>query len=115
MAPFRKDPDSKHAPQPGVGNRFAAPSNFWPTQQYLAGLNNSVAGTINAFDPITGKFVGAIKDQNGKPIVFNNLWGIAFGGGTAANGGTNSLFVTVGPGVGPNELAGTFAKITFKP
>ncbi len=93
----------------------AAPSNFGPLSNTLLVSNNSVAGTINAFDPFTGKFIGAIKDQSGKPIVFNNLWGIAFGGGTAANGGTNSLFVTVGPGVGPNELAGTFAKITFKP
>ena len=89
----------------------AAPSNFGPLSNTLLISNNSVNGTINAFDPITGKFVGTVKDQNGKVIVLNNLWGIAFGGGNSTNGGTNELFVTVGNGVGTAELAGTFLSI----
>jgi len=93
----------------------AAPGNFGPLSNTLLISNNAVAGTINGFDPITGNFVGTIKDTSGKAIVLNNLWGIAFGGGNSTNGGTNELFVTVGPGVGPNELAGTFAKIVYKP
>ncbi len=93
----------------------AAPGNFGPLRNTLLVSNNSVAGTINGFDPTTGAFVGTIKDENGKPIVLNNLWGIAFGGGNAANGATNELFVTVGQGIGPAELAGTFAKIVYKP
>ncbi len=93
----------------------AAPGNFGPLSNTLLVSNNSVAGTINGFDPATGKFVGTIKDENGKPIVLNNLWGIAFGGGNKSNGGTNELFVTVGQGIGPNELAGTFASIVYKP
>ncbi len=44
----------------------AAPSNFGPLSNTLLVSNNSVNGTINAFDPITGKFVGTIKDENGK-------------------------------------------------
>jgi uncharacterized protein (TIGR03118 family) len=93
----------------------AAPGNFGPLSNTLLVSNNSVAGTINAFDPLTGKFVGAIKDQNGKTIVLNNLWGIAFGGGNTTNGASNALFVTVGQGIGPNELAGTFARIAYRP
>jgi len=93
----------------------AAPSNFGPLSNTLLVSNNSVSGTINGFDPTTGKFVGTIKDENGKPIVLNNLWGIAFGGGNSTNGATNELFVTVGQGIGTAELAGTFAKIVFKP
>ncbi|HXY77469.1 MAG TPA: TIGR03118 family protein [Candidatus Acidoferrales bacterium] len=93
----------------------AAPGNFGPLSNTLLVSNNSVNGTINAFDPVTGKFVGTIRDENGKKIILNNLWGIAFGGGNATNGATNELFVTVGQGIGPNELAGTFAKIVFKP
>jgi uncharacterized protein (TIGR03118 family) len=93
----------------------AAPGNFGPLSNTLLVSNNSVAGTINAFDPTTGKFVGTIRDENGKPIVLNNLWGISFGGGNSTNGATNELFVTVGQGIGPNELAGTFASIVFKP
>jgi uncharacterized protein (TIGR03118 family) len=89
----------------------AAPGNFGPLSNTLLISNNSVAGTINAFDPITGKFVGTIKDQNGKQVVLNNLWGIAFGGGSSANGATNELFVTVGNGIGTAELAGTFLSI----
>ena len=93
----------------------AAPPNFGPLSNTLLVSNNSVHGTINAFDPITGKFVGTVKDQNGKQIVLNNLWGIAFGGGNSTNGATNEMFVTVGQGIGTAELAGTFLKIVFKP
>jgi len=92
----------------------AAPSNFGPLSNTLLISNNSVHGTINAFDPIDGKFVGTIRDEHGEPIVLNNLWGIAFGGGTTNNGATNELFVTVGQGIGTSELAGTFASIVFK-
>jgi len=92
----------------------AAPGNFGPLSNTLLVSNNSVNGTINGFDPTTGKFVGTIKDEKGKPIILNNLWGIAFGGGNSSNGATNELFVTVGQGIGTAELAGTFASI-FKP
>jgi uncharacterized protein (TIGR03118 family) len=93
----------------------AAPKNFGPLSNTLLISNNSVEGTINGFDPTTGKFVGTMRDERGRPIFLNNLWGIAFGGGNATNGATNTLFVTVGPGIGPNELAGTFLSIEFKP
>jgi len=93
----------------------AAPPNFGPLSNTLLISNNAVEGTINAFDPITGRFVGTIRDEHGRKIVLNNLWGIAFGGGSTNNGALNELFVTVGPGIGTNELAGTFAEIVFKP
>jgi uncharacterized protein (TIGR03118 family) len=93
----------------------AAPPNFGPLSNTLLISNNSIEGTINAFDPITGKFVGTIRDERGRKIILNNLWGIAFGGGSATNGATNELFVTVGQGIGTNELAGTFASIVYKP
>ncbi|MGD0939088.1 MAG: TIGR03118 family protein [Terracidiphilus sp.] len=93
----------------------AAPANFGPLSNTLLISNNSVDGTINGFDPVTGKFVGAIRDERGEKIVLNNLWGIAFGGGTTNNGALNELFVTVGQGIGTNELAGTFASIVFQP
>jgi uncharacterized protein (TIGR03118 family) len=92
-----------------------APSNFGPLSNTLLVSNNSVEGTINGFDPATGRFVGTIGDERGRPIVLNNLWGVAFGGGTTNNGATNQLFVTVGQGIGTSELAGTFASIVFNP
>lgn len=92
-----------------------APSDFGPLSNTLLISNNSVNGTINGFDPNTGKFMGTLRDQHGRPIILNNLWGIAFGGGNATNGPANTLFVTVGPGIGPAELAGTFLSIVFNP
>jgi len=93
-----------------------APSNFGPLSNTLLVSNNSSDGTINAFDPKTGKSVGTIRDQHGEKITFNQPWAIVFGGGTTNNGATNELFVTVGPGIaGQNENAGIFASIVFNP
>ncbi len=91
-----------------------APNNFGPLSNTLLVSNNSIDGTINAFDPKTGEFVGTIRNEHGERIIFNNTWQIAFGGGTSANGAQNELFVTVGPGNGAqSEMAGTFASIVF--
>jgi uncharacterized protein (TIGR03118 family) len=92
-----------------------APSNFGPLSNTLLVSNNSVEGTINGFNAKTGEFVGTIRDERGRKIVLNNLWGVAFGGGTTANGAANELFVTVGQGIGTAELAGTFASIVYNP
>jgi uncharacterized protein (TIGR03118 family) len=92
-----------------------APGNFGPLSNTLLVSNNSSEGVINAFDPVSGKYVGTIRNERGIAIVLNNLWGIAFGGGSTSNGATNELYVTVGQGIGTNELAGTFAKITVAP
>ncbi len=93
-----------------------APSDFGPLSNTLLVSNNSVDGTINGFDPVTGRFVGTIRDQHWRKIILNNLWGIAFGGGATNNGATNQLFVTVAPGNGAqSEMSGTFASIVFNP
>ena len=88
-----------------------APRNFGPLSNTLLVSNNTNGGTINAFNSITGEFVGTIKDTNNKAIHIDQLWGIEFGGGTANNGSTNELFFTAGPN---NNLAGTFGAIAFK-
>ena len=93
-----------------------APGNFGPLSNTLLVSNNSTNGTINGFSPKTGGLVGTIRDQHGRKIIFNNTWGIVFGGGTSTNGAANELFVTVGPGIaGQNENAGIFASIVFNP
>jgi uncharacterized protein (TIGR03118 family) len=88
-----------------------APRNFGPLSNTLLVSNNTNTGTINAFNSITGQFVGTIKDTNGKAIHIDQLWGIEFGGGTANNGSTNQLFFTAGP---DNNFAGTFGVIAFQ-
>ena len=93
-----------------------APSNFGPLSNTLLVSNNSVDGTINGFDPKTGRFVGTIRDERGRKIILNNMWGIAFGGGAANNGATNELFATVAPGNdAQSEMGGTFVSIVFNP
>lgn len=89
-----------------------APRGFGPLSNTLLISNNTNSGTINAFDPFTGQFVGVLKDIKGKAIRIDQLWGIDFGDGLGANGGINELFFTSGPA---NNLAGTFGSIVFKP
>lgn len=87
-----------------------APSNFGPLSNTILIGNNTNNATVNAFNAVTGKFVSTLKDTNGKQIHIDQLWGMVFGGGTAADGATNQLFFAAGPS---NNLAGTFGVITF--
>ena len=88
-----------------------APKNFGPLSNTLLISNNTNTGTINGFNLKTGKFVGTVMDSTNKPIKINQLWGIEFGGGTAANGKKNQLYFTAGP---QNGLNGLFGVIAFK-
>jgi uncharacterized protein (TIGR03118 family) len=91
----------------------AAPKNFGPlSNTLLIGNDNGGGSTINAFNVLTGQFVGTVKDVNGKPIKIDQLWGLEFGGGTAKNGAANQLFFTAGP---DNSLAGMFGVISLAP
>lgn len=87
-----------------------APKNFGPLSNALLISNNNDQGTIVAYDAL-GKFVGFLRDQNGKRVVLNQLWAIDFGGGNATNGAANELFFTAGPA---DNLAGTFGSISLK-
>jgi len=76
----------------------AAPPNFGPLSNTLLVSNNiDNSGTINAFNALTGAFVGIVNDANGNPIQIDQLWAIDFGDGVGANGATNQLFFTAGP------------------
>jgi uncharacterized protein (TIGR03118 family) len=88
-----------------------APSNFGTLSNMLLVSNNTNSGTINGFDPSTGKFMGTVTGANGKAIKIPQLWGILFGGGTALNGQTNQLFWTAGPN---NGVVGAFGYISPK-
>ena len=89
----------------------AASGNFGPLSNTLLISNNLNNGSIHGFDGTTGKFVGTVKDVNGKVILVDQLWAIDFGDGTKGgqNGGVNQLFFTAGPS---GNLAGTFGMIT---
>jgi uncharacterized protein (TIGR03118 family) len=90
------------------GMAIAPATGFGPLSGTFLVSNNTAAGTINGFNKTTGALVGTIKTMAGVPIRINGLWGIEFGGGTAANGKTNQLFFTAGPA----DTNGFFGQIT---
>ncbi len=67
-------------------------------------IGNFGDGTINAFDPGTGKFLGRLKDKTGKVIVNSGLWGLTFG--KTGTGDPNTLYFTAGPNQGRDGLFG---------
>jgi hypothetical protein len=85
-----------------------APSNFGPFGNALLVGNNTPGGVINAYDVSTGMFLGQLKNQAGRVIQIDRLWGLELGGGTPANGAANELFFTAGP---QNYADGLFGSI----
>lgn len=86
-----------------------APSNFGTFSGKLL-VANFGDGKINAYDPATGKFEGALSKADGTPIVIDGLWGIAFGNGVNAQP-TNTLFFTAGPS---DEVHGLYGRIDMQ-
>ena len=70
-------------------------------------VGNFGDGTINAFSPITGHFLGSLRDSHGKRIRIDGLWGIQFGNGLLGQE-TNTLYAAAGPG---DEEHGTYTAI----
>jgi uncharacterized protein (TIGR03118 family) len=85
-----------------------APANFGPFGNDLL-VGNFGDGTINAFNPATGAFVGTLSDGGGTPLVIDGLWGLAFGNGISAQP-TNTLFYAAGPA---DETNGVYGRIDF--
>lgn len=83
-----------------------APHGFGAFSHHLL-VGNFGDGTINAYSIQTGQLDGTLKDQDGKPIQTNGLWGLAFGNGRQA-GERDELFFTAGIG---DEAHGLFGKI----
>jgi uncharacterized protein (TIGR03118 family) len=104
---------SLHGPLDSPWGVALAPDNFGPMSGALLISNNDAIGRINAFDRESGRFLGPLRDEQGKPIEIDNIWAIQFGqGGVAgANGNTNQLFFTAGTN---NYGDGTFGVITFE-
>jgi uncharacterized protein (TIGR03118 family) len=71
-----------------------APSDFGTFSRDLV-VGNFGDGTIDAFNPKNGHFVGELKNAKGRPIAITHLWGLAFGNGGAA-GPKNTLYFTAG-------------------
>jgi len=65
-----------------------APASFGPFGSALL-VGNEEDGRISAFDPLTGQFLGQLRDAQGDPIANSGLWGLIFGNG--GNGGDPSV------------------------
>jgi len=62
-------------------------------------VGNVGDGMINAFNPRTGKHLGTLKDENGKPLVNPGLWGLKFGNGVFGTPQTLVFAAGIGEGV----------------
>ncbi len=51
-------------------------------------------GRINLFDPFSGRLLGQLRNEDGRPIAIDGLWGLKVG--TAATGGTGTVLFSAG-------------------
>ncbi len=87
-----------------------APADFGVFSNALI-VGNFGDGQLHAFDPDSGKYLGEMKDESGKPIVIDGLWGITFGNG--GNGGDkNALYFAAGI---QDETHGLFGSLRAVP
>jgi len=71
-------------------------------------IGNFGDGMINAYDPVTGAWIDALRGTDGMPISIDGLWALTFGNG--GNGGDrNTLYFTAGIA---DEEHGLFGRIT---
>ena len=59
-------------------------------------IGNRFGGTIAAFDPVSGRFLGNMLDTNDAPIAISGLWALEFD-----NRGNNEAGTTASPSTGP--------------
>jgi len=85
-----------------------APRDFGPFGGELL-VANFGDGTIAAFDATTGAFRDYLRDDSGKPIVIDKVWGLAFGNGVSL-GDADSLYFTAGPN---EEQDGIFGRLRY--
>jgi uncharacterized protein (TIGR03118 family) len=85
-----------------------APQGFGPASGALL-IGNFGDGRINAYDPVSARFLGALRDRRGQRIAIDGLWALEFGNGVI--GTTQSLLFTAGPA---DEAHGLFGEITAR-
>jgi uncharacterized protein (TIGR03118 family) len=83
-----------------------APQGFGRASGALL-IGNFGDGRINAYDPASGKFLGALRDEHGGRIAIDGLWALEFGNGVI--GTPQTLLFTAGP---DEETHGLFGELT---
>ncbi|HSU44043.1 MAG TPA: TIGR03118 family protein [Casimicrobiaceae bacterium] len=87
-----------------------APAGFGKFSNHLL-VGNFGDGTINAYDVKTFTFAGQLHAANGRTLVIDGLWGIAFGNGFQRQP-TDALFFAAGP---DDESHGLYGRIDPAP
>lgn len=95
-----------HGPLNSPWGLALAPAKFGKFSNDLL-VGNFGDGHIDAFNPKTGQFLGALTDPSGNPITIGGLWALKFGNGGQA-GPTTTLFFTAGIG---DEGHGLFGEL----
>ncbi len=83
-----------------------APSDFGALSEKLL-VANFGDGTISAYDPNSKNFVDVLRNQKGKPIMIDKIWGLLFGNGESL-GDKNALYFAAGP---RDEKDGVFGSL----
>lgn len=95
--------NGSHSPLNEPWGLAIAPKSFGKFANDLL-VGNLGNGWINAFNPTSGKYLGALHTTKGKTVVIPGLWAIRVG--TSAFGGSNSLVFSAGPKAYAQGLVG---------
>ncbi|HUY89049.1 MAG TPA: TIGR03118 family protein [Pirellulales bacterium] len=103
----------------GANSPLDAPYGMAIAPSGFAGLGgdllvaNSGDGRINAFDPATGAFLGALNNTQGQAVAIDGLRSLAFGDGVS--GDSNALYFTADPAGGQHGLFGKLVDAQSSP
>jgi uncharacterized protein (TIGR03118 family) len=98
-----------HGPLNSPWGLAIAPSHFGGFSGALL-VGNFGDGRINAFDPVSGAFLGGLKDRSGNALAIDGLWSLSFGTGHGT-GSPRTLFFTAGIN---DEKDGLFGALMLK-
>jgi uncharacterized protein (TIGR03118 family) len=87
-----------------------APDNFgWASHKLLIGEVDS--GQISVFNPETSKYLGALSDIEGNPLLIDGVWTLIFAGRDRDHG-SPQLFFAAGCAFPPNYTPSLFGSIS---
>jgi uncharacterized protein (TIGR03118 family) len=97
---------ASHGPLNSPWGVALAPQGFGRASGALL-VGNFGDGRIDAYDPVSGRFIGALRDGHGRRIAIDGLWALRFGNGVI--GTPQTLLFTAGP---DGESHGLFGELT---